>query len=110
MNNLLSYKEFAAKVEFSADDNVFVGKLIGIDDEVMFEADSVEGLKTAFEEAVDFHIELCKKNDKKPRKSYSGKLLFRFPSELHAQISLAAAKKGKSINEFGREVFESVVG
>ncbi len=44
MNNLMNYKGFTAKIEFSADDNVFVGRLIGIDDIVMFEAETVEGL------------------------------------------------------------------
>ena len=107
MNNLLSYKGFTAKVEFSADDNLFVGRLIGIDDIVMFDAETVDGLKSAFEESVDFHIEVCEKTGRKPKKSYSGKLMFRLPSELHARIAEAAAKHGKSINEFGREVFEA---
>lgn len=109
MNNLLKYKNFTAKVEFSADDNLFVGKLIDIDDEVMFEAETVDGLKQSFEEAVDFHIEICKKENKRLKKSYNGNILFRFPSELHAEIAAAAARNGKSINEFGKEVFESVL-
>lgn len=109
MNNTMNYKSFTARVEFSSDDDVFVGRLIGIDDEVMFEAETVDGLKDAFHEAVDFHIEVCKKTDKKLKKSYSGKMLFRLPSELHARIAETAAKQGKSVNEFGREVFESAV-
>ncbi len=109
MNNLVSYKGFTAKVEFAADDNVFVGRLIGIDDIVMFEAETVDELKKAFEESVDFHIEVCEKTGKKPKKNYSGKLLFRLPSKLHAQIAETAAKRGKSINEFGKEIFEAAI-
>jgi predicted HicB family RNase H-like nuclease len=109
MNSLMNYKGFAARIEFSADDNVFVGQLIGIDDIVMFEAETVDELKTAFEEAVDFHIEVCKKTDKKAKKTYSGELLFNLPAELHARIAEAAANKGVSINEFGKEVFESAI-
>ena len=105
----MNYKGFTAKVEFAADDNIFVGRLIGIDDIVMFEAETVDGLKTALEEAVDFHIEICEKKGKKPKKSYSGKLMFRLPSELHARIAETAAKHSKSINEFGREVFEAAI-
>lgn len=105
----MNYKGFAAKVEFSADDNVFVGRLIGIDDIVMFDAETVDGLKSAFEEAVDFHIEVCEKTGKKSKKNYSGKLLFRLPSELHARIAETAARRGKSINEFGKEVFEAAI-
>ncbi len=58
---------------------------------------------------IDFYLEVCKKEGKKPKKNYNGKLLFHFPSELHAEIAAAAAKHGKSINEFAKEVFESAV-
>jgi len=109
MNNLMKYKGFTAKAEFSADDGVFVGRLIGIDDIVMFEAKTVDELKSAFKEAVDFHIEVCEKTGKQAKKAYNGKLLFSFPSELHAEIAAAAAKHGKSINEFAKEVFESAI-
>ena len=56
MNNELTYKGFTAKIEFSADDNVFVGRLVGIDDIVMFDAETVEGLKDSMRESVDFYI------------------------------------------------------
>ena len=105
----MNYKGFPAKIEFSADDKVFVGRLIGIDDIVMFEAETVEGLNSAFQEAVDFHIEVCKKHGKKAKKSYSGKVLFRLPDKLHAESAEAAMRHGKSINEWGREVFEMAV-
>lgn len=109
MNNILSYKGFTAKIEFSADDNVFVGRLIGIDDIVMFEAETVKGLNKAMREAVDFHIEVCEREGKKSKKSYSGKLLFRLPDKLHAEIAEAATREGKSINEWGKKVFEMAV-
>lgn len=107
MNNTIKYKDFTAKVEYSADDEVFVGRVLGIDDIVTFHADSVEALKTEMAGMVDFYIESCKQKGKQPKKTYNGKVLFRFPNELHAQIAEAAAKSGKSINEYGREVFES---
>jgi len=65
MNNTLIYKGFTAKIEFSADDDVFVGRLLGIEDIVCFHGESVEELKTAFRESVGFHIEICGKMAKK---------------------------------------------
>lgn len=61
MNNILEYKGFRAAIEFSADDDVFVGRLIDIDDIVSFHATTVEDLKTVFRESVDFHVEVTKK-------------------------------------------------
>jgi len=109
MNNTLKYKGFAARVDFSADDDVFVGRLLGIDDIVTFHAETVDELREKMVGMVDFYIETCEKAGKKPKKNYNGKLLFRVPSELHEEIEIAAAKRGKSINEWGKEVFESAV-
>ena len=106
MNNLMEYKGFTARIEFSADDNVFFGRLLGIDDIVTFEAETVEDLRRSFEEAVDFHIEVCEKTGKKAKKQYSGKVLLRLPNTLHERIAEAAAKNGKSINEFSKEILE----
>ncbi len=109
MNELMEYKGFKAKVQFSADDNVFFGRLLGIDDIVTFEGKTVRELKRSMKDAVEFHIEVCKKTGKDLKKPFSGKVFLRLPTELHARISEAAARNGKSINEWGKEVFESAV-
>lgn len=61
MNNILEYKGFRSKIEFSADDDVFVGRVIGIRDIVTFHAETVAELRQEMEASVDFHIEVCEK-------------------------------------------------
>ena len=109
MNNILEYKGFKAKIEFSADDNVFFGRLIGIDDIVSFHGETVKNLKKSFRESIDFHIELCEKIGKGIKRRYSGKVMLRLPNQLHAKIAETAASAGKSINEWGRDVLASAV-
>ncbi len=109
MSDLMEFKGFKARVEYSADDEVFFGQLIGIEDIVTFHGKTVRELKKAMKEAVEFHIELCERTGSELKKPYSGKVLFRLPSNLHAKIAEAAAQKGKSINEWGKEIFESAV-
>ena len=109
MNDLMEHKGFKAKIEYSADDEVFFGRLIGIEDVVTFEGKTVRELKRAMKDAVDFHVEVCEKTGKNPKKKYSGNLLFRLNSELHSRIAEAASRHGKSINEWGKEVLESAV-
>lgn len=109
MSDLMEYKGFKARVEYSADDEVFFGRLLGIEDIVTFEGKTVRELKKDMKEAVDFHIEICAKQSKPAKKPYSGKVLFRLPSDLHAKIAETAARKGKSINEWGKEILESAV-
>ena len=67
MNDLMSYKGFAARIEFSNDDKVFVGRLIGIKNTVAFDGETDNELRKRFRETVDFHIEVCEKTDEKLR-------------------------------------------
>lgn len=103
MNNAITYQGYAARVEFSAEDDCFVGHIAGIRDIVGFHADSVEGLKHAFHEAVDDYLETCKQVGKSPQKPYSGKLMLRLPPEIHAAVATAAQTSGKSINQWASE-------
>jgi predicted HicB family RNase H-like nuclease len=105
----MEYKGFKAKVEYSADGEVFFGRLIGIDDIVTFDGRTVRKLKKAMKDAVDFHIELCERTGQAVRKSYSGKVLLRLPADLHQRIAEEAVKSGKSLNEWGRDVLERAV-
>ena len=52
MNSTLKYKGFTSRVQFSADDGVFVGRVLGIDDIVVFHGQSVAELKKEFKELV----------------------------------------------------------
>lgn len=109
MKNVMEYKGFTAKVEYSQDDEIFVGHVLGIDDFIDFEGKTVDELKKDFKNAIDLHIKVCKEEGKQLT-NYSGKLFFRFSNDLHARIAAAAARAGKSINEFGKEVFETATG
>lgn len=52
----MDYKGYFAAVSFEADDAVFVGRISGIRDQVVFEGESVSELKDAFERAVDDYV------------------------------------------------------
>lgn len=98
--NKMSYKGYHARVEFSDEDNLFVGRLAGVNDIITFEGESVTELKAAFEEAVDDYLETCKQLDKQPQKPFSGRVMFRLSPELHAKLSLAAELSGISLNQW----------
>ncbi len=99
-----SYKGYAARIEFDAEDEIFTGRIAGISDVVGFHADSVKDLKSAFREAVDDYLETCARLSKSPQKAYSGQLMFRVSPELHASAAVAAEVAGKSLNAWAEEV------
>jgi len=102
MNDILQYKGYYASLHLSSEDEVFYGKLIGIDDLVNFEGASIKELKKAFHEAVDDYLETCEQLGKEPNKTYKGSFNVRIPTDLHKEAALFASINNISLNDFIR--------
>ncbi|HFQ94036.1 MAG TPA: type II toxin-antitoxin system HicB family antitoxin [Anaerolineae bacterium] len=102
----MTYKGYAARIEYSDEDECFVGHIAGIRDIVGFHGESVAELRQAFEEAVDDYLETCEKLNRSPQKPYSGNLMLRIPPEVHAAVATSAEVSGKSINQWAADVFK----
>ena len=100
----MTYKGYAAKIEYSDEDGCFIGHIAGIKDVVGFHAESVKELRAAFEEAVDDYAATCEKLGRAPQKPYSGKLMLRVPPEIHARAAMMAEAHGMSINQWAADV------
>ena len=59
MSNYLKYKGFSGTVEYSAEDDILYGKIIGISGLAMYFGNSLDSLKKDFYESVDFHLSHC---------------------------------------------------
>ena len=105
--NTMSYNGFAARVEFDAEDRLFVGHVAGIRDIVGFHGESVAELEAAFREAVDDYIAACKKLGQTPDNPYSGRVMLRLPPEVHARASAAAQVQGLSFNQWAAQVLDT---
>ena len=99
-DNMLKYKDFYGSVEYSANDECFFGKIIGTDDLITFEGESVVKLKKAFYEAVDDYLILCEEAGKEPQKAYKGSFNVRLSPELHRKTAILAKKSNMSLNSF----------
>lgn len=102
----MHYRDYAAKIEYSDEDECFVGHIAGIRDVVGFHATSVKSLKKAFEEAVDDYLEACDKIGRAAQKPYSGKVMLRIDPALHARVAITAQAQGKSLNQWVGERME----
>ena len=100
MENTLEHQGFYGTVEYSSEDEIFHGKIVGINDLVTFEGDSVASLKSAFAEAVKDYIALCQEVEKPPLKSFKGSFNVRLTPELHRRAFVSAAIHHVSLNAF----------
>lgn len=100
----MTYNNYAARIEYSDEDNCLIGHIAGINDIVGFHGESVTELHTAFKEAVDDYVATCKKIGKTPQKPYSGHIMLRVPPEVHAKVAITAEAHGKSLNAWATEI------
>ncbi len=64
--NTLQYNGYSARVEFDAEDRIFVGHIAGVQDIVGFHGATVDVLEAAFREAVDDYLLACKRLGQAP--------------------------------------------
>ena len=102
----MTYKGYSARVEFDAEDRLFVGHLAGVRDIVGFHGASVAELEAAFHEAVDDYLAACRKLGQEPNKPFSGRVMLRLPPEVHARASARATVEGVSFNQWAAKVLE----
>ncbi|CQH00036.1 type II toxin-antitoxin system HicB family antitoxin [Yersinia enterocolitica] len=98
--NTMTYKNYAAKIEYSDEDQCLIGHIAGIRDVIGFHADNVADLRIAFEEAVDDYLSYCAEQGREPQRPASGKISLRIPPEIHSAINMAAEVSGKSTNQW----------
>lgn len=96
MKNLLEYKGYYGKVEYSVEDQILFGKIEGIVDLVTFESKNADEIEKEFRDAVDDYLDFCHQVGKEPEKTYKGTFNVRIDPELHKAIAIEAMKKGKS--------------
>jgi len=109
LNNILKYKDFIGSVNYSNDDEIFYGKIEGINDLVTFEGDNVSQLKKSFQDAVNDYLQICEFNNKEPLKSFKGSFNVRINPELHKKAVFRAAMDGVSLNQLVQDAIECKV-
>lgn len=107
--NTLKYKGYVGSVAYSEADQVFFGKIEGIDGLVNYEGQSVGELTDAFKDAVDDYLMFCEEKGLKPEKSYTGTFNVRISPETHRGIARLAAQAGISINAFVKQTLNQAV-
>lgn len=102
----MKYKGYEGKVTYDDEAKIFHGEIIDIEDVITFQGTSVEELEQAFKDSIDDYLAFCKKKNISPEKPFSGKLLLRIPSKTHKNASMAAKKRGISLNAYLREIID----
>lgn len=109
MKNVLEYKGYLTRIEYSVEDHVLYGKIEGIKDLVNFESDSIDQIEHEFHCAVDDYLQLCEELGECPDKAYSGTFNVRISPALHRKVALHAVKSGETLNSTVEQAIKSYV-
>ena len=106
----LRYKGYSGTVEYDESVNLLVGKVLGLRNALLlYEGENIESLRTDFENAIDFYLKDCEKDDVEPEKPYSGNVVLRMTTDLHAKAVEKASSIGVSLNEFIRQAIQAAL-
>jgi predicted HicB family RNase H-like nuclease len=98
INQTLQHHGYDGSVEYSAEDKMLHGRVVGIRDMISFGGKSVRELEKNFRNAVDEYLEFCKKKGKTPNKPFKGSLSVRLRDGLHTKAAIFAEKNDVKIN------------
>ncbi|MGV8005175.1 hypothetical protein QPK14_24680 [Photorhabdus temperata subsp. temperata] len=57
--NIMTYKGYTAKIEYSDEDQCLIGHITGIHDVISFHSNNVIELRNAFEKAINDYLAYC---------------------------------------------------
>lgn len=99
----LEYKGYTGTIEYSREDALLFGKVLGIKSLLSYEGSTGSELEADFKEVIDAYLSDCKSSDVKPEKPFKGSFNIRIPSELHKHAALKAMELNTSLNGFVSE-------
>ena len=109
MSNTMEYKGYVGSVEFSQEDSVLFGKVMGIRALISYEGQTVQELVNDFHDAVDAYLNLCAEEGTPPEKAYKGSFNIRISPELHRRAALYATAHQTTLNRVVESALEHYV-
>jgi predicted HicB family RNase H-like nuclease len=99
----LQYKGYTGSIEYSKEDKLLYGKVLGIRDLISYEGGTGEELEEDFHDAINSYINLCEEQGSKPEKPYKGSFNVRLSPDLHHKAALLAMEEKVSLNHLVAE-------
>lgn len=103
----LEYKGYVGTIEYSPEDNLLFGKVLGIQSLLSYEGQTGKELASDFECVIDEYLKDCKEQGNKPEKPFKGSFNVRVPSKIHQKAALLAMEAKMSLNAFVLETLRS---
>ena len=99
----LEYKGYTGSIEYSKEDDLLYGKVLGIKGLISYEGKTGKELEEDFKETIDTYLADCKERGVEPERPFKGSFNVRISAKLHRKAALLAMKEKMSLNNFVAE-------
>ena len=100
LSDYLEYKGYLGTVEYSAEDNLLCGEVVGIlKGLILYHGQTLENLKRDFEDAIDHYINCCEEEGKEPIQPSYGELNIKISPDLHKKLQIYSKNANIKTNE-----------
>ncbi len=99
----LDYKGYTGSIEYSQDDDLLYGRVLGIKSLISYEGSTGKELYADFKSAIDEYIATCEEEGLKAEKPFKGSFNVRLSSKLHEKAALLAMESKTSLNAYVAE-------
>ena len=102
---MMEYKGYLGKVDIDGEE--LYGTVVNLHrDHVDFRGRTIDDVRRAFHESVDFYLDGCRQDGEEPERPFSGKLVVRLSADTHRRASTLARIKEESLNAVVVEALE----
>jgi len=99
----LNYKGYTGSIEYSKEDELLYGKVLGIKGLISYEGKTGKELELDFMEAIEEYLSTCIQYGNMAEKPFKGSFNVRIPTSLHEKAALMAMEEKMSLNNFVAE-------
>ncbi|MDW3022879.1 type II toxin-antitoxin system HicB family antitoxin [Ligilactobacillus salivarius] len=111
MQETMNYKGYQGTIEYSLEDNVLHGRVLGIKSILSYEGNTLLELKKDFESLIDEYLEDCKNNNESPEKPYKQNIVINLEPDLQEKLYLYSALHNENIiDSIGKAIRNLVTG
>lgn len=107
--SIMTYKGYTGIFDYDQEADIFHGEVKDISDVITFQGRSIDELKQALADSVDYYLDFCASRGKAPEKPFSGRFNLRIDPALHQRITIEAATVGKSLNGWIADALKAAI-
>jgi predicted HicB family RNase H-like nuclease len=107
MSQTLHHNGYDGSVEYSAEDRILHGSLLGIRDMVTYEGSDVDSLEANFKAAIEEYLAFCEAEGKTPDRPFKGSFNVRVGADLHKRAALFAEEHHQKLNHVVSQALET---